>query len=819
MKGLLKLVPRYVQKQSRRAALTALGITLAIALLCATGVVGASIRQTMVDQALDLTGDYHAILSDLDAAQVVSLGDVEGIDAAGSSLPLGAHYLDNLFITVEGFDAAARDLFGLDLAAGRFPENEGEIALEGWVLDALGLGRELGQVLSLPLNHSYVDAAGAYQEIGFEARFTLVGILHDIPAARLTGASLGLVAQDTIHSLLPAEHVRYHAFVRAARAGKVHETMAGVQRALGLGDKQISYNDHLLGALGEGASGNWPILLLGAVVVAATVATIYNAFQISVLERLQQFGLLRAVGATSGQLRLLVVAEAALLLTVAIPLGLLTGVGAAALLTQSLGMLDAMVARLVVPPAVLGAAAGLGLLATLVSALLPARVAGRVPPLEAMAHHRTVLDGRVRHRGAAWGRILGITGRLAYQNVWRNRKRSLVTIFSLGIGVVLFGVFTTWASSADASSIVAGLLFGDYALKAHTPERGVGFSPEVARAAAAIPGVDRVYALQTDYGNRLLLPASGVSADLLGAGDTVVDGDTASLSITLLGYGPDELDLARPYLETGEIDPAALASTPSALVVDPSGSTGLQVGDTVTIRHTIWSETGLETEDTTYTVAGILRDVPLAPPFRATGPTVVLERAQYAACAGTDLFKQIDVLLAPGADEDAVEAQLSALADTIPQGDVMSLRQETARLEAEKRQMMWLVYGLVAVVTVIGVVNIVNTITSNLILRTREFGMLRAVGITGRQLRRMTRLEGLFYGLLSAAWSLPAGGILAYLFFLAARSEMTYLDWSLPWAMALPAALVCVTVGVAATLPPMRRISRIEVVDALRSIV
>jgi len=99
MKGLLKLVPRYLCKQLKRAALTTLGIALAIALLCTTGVVGASIRQTMVDQALGLTGDYHATVSGLDAAQVAGLQTVDGVTQVGSSLPLGAHYLDNLFIT------------------------------------------------------------------------------------------------------------------------------------------------------------------------------------------------------------------------------------------------------------------------------------------------------------------------------------------------------------------------------------------------------------------------------------------------------------------------------------------------------------------------------------------------------------------------------------------------------------------------------------------------------------------------------------------------------------------------------------------------
>ncbi len=819
MKLLTTLLPRYLRKQSKRAALTALGIALAVALLTAVGIVGASLRQTLIDQAIELTGEYHGAFTSLTGEQVAQLRADPRFDAVGVAAGLGAHHMDSNFITIEAFDATAREIYDLNLVRGRYPESAHEIVLEAWMLDYLDLPAEPGQRLHLTFSHSYRDPDGELHFYAGEGDFVLVGVLESITAAKVTGASLGLVSFETVEALLPPEYLRYHAFVHLAGDRGARETLLQVQAELGLGEKQISLNDQLLSALGEGQSVNWPVLLLGAVVVVATISTIYNAFHISVLERLQQFGMLRALGATAGQLRVLVLGEALILAAVALPAGLLAGVGGAALLVDGLSLLRELMGRLVIPPAAILAAGGLGLGATLASALLPAIVAGRIPPLEAIAHHRRVLKGRPGKRAGLIQSWLGVTGRMAYQNLWRNARRSLVTIFSLGIGVVLFIVFSAYAAGADATAIVDGMLIGDYALSMQTPERGQGYAPAIAGALEAIAGVEQVYGLQSDFGNRMLLEGDETAERLLTLADTEREGDRAIVSTTLLGYGDDELALTAPYLLAGEIDPGAMAESPALLLVDPHGESGLQVGDPLTVRHYYRGEEGVTYRERTFTVAGILRDAPLMPSFRAGGPTTILHPAQFAAFVESDVYKRFDVILGPKADVAAVEGQLEALAESAGRGDLISYTEEVAELEEQKRQMMWLVYGLVAVVTVIGTVNIVNTITTNLILRTREFGMLRAVGVTRRQLRRMTQLEGLFYGLFSAAWGGTVGGILAYLLFLATRSEMTYLAWSLPWPAMVLATGGCVLVGVAATLLPVRRIARLEVVEALRTVV
>jgi putative ABC transport system permease protein len=812
MKTIFLLVTRYLRQQGKRSALTVLGILLAVALLTAVGVMAASMRQTMLDQTIAQTAHYHTMVSGVTPAQAAAWAESPEVAAAGLASALGIHHLDNVFISIESYDAATREIFGLQLANGRFPQAPGEIALEAWIFDYLEMPRQTGQTIQLPFQQSYRDPQGVLQSYQGTAEFTVVGVLQNT-GGKVAGASLGLVSLETVTQLLPPDAVEYRGFVRIAPGYAPRDTISALAARAGLATEQLRHNEPLLRALEEGNALNWPVVLLGLIVVVATVATIYNAFHIAVLERMRQFGLLRALGATRRQIHLLVVGEGLLLASFAVPAGLLLGVAAAAGLAQLIAMVDVLVAQLVIPGAVLLGAGGLGLVATLVSASLPALLAGRISPLQAINGRRRVLPGANPSKRTRLTRHLGITARMAYQNLWRNRRRSLVTVFSLGLGVILFLSFTAWAASTDEATIARGMLNGDYALLAQGGQRDAGFSPEAAQAAAEIEGVTSVQHLQADYGVALLLSTSTLDPEIrdMFPPDPALAADMRWLPSLFLGYGEPELAAAAPYLRDGGID--------GALVYDFHQSGALQVGDEIVARKTFHEDGEAIRREQTFTITGIVDDLPLKPAaYPVGGPVIVLPQARYRAFTADLGYKRLDVTLSDDADAAAVAEQLQALADSAPQGTLLSFAEETAKLEAQKQELMMMAYALVSIITIIAAVNIVNTITTNLILRTREFGMLRAVGITGRQLRRMTWLEGAFYGLLSAAWSIPLGLGLAYLLYLLLRREMTYLQWSAPWTAVLLAGLACVLIGVAATILPMRRLSRLEVVAALRTI-
>lgn len=124
-------------------------------------------------------------------------------------------------------------------------------------------------------------------------------------------------------------------------------------------------------------------------------------------------------------------------------------------------------------------------------------------------------------------------------------------------------------------------------------------------------------------------------------------------------------------------------------------------------------------------------------------------------------------------------------------------------------------YGFIGVIALIGCLNIVNTISANLILRTKEFAMLRAVGMTRGAIKKMIMLEGIFYGLLAAFYGGIAGTLLYYgLFRILSNIEM--IEWAIPWKNTLISASGALAAALISSLLPMRRISSGVIVEDIR---
>ena len=203
---------------------------------------------------------------------------------------------------------------------------------------------------------------------------------------------------------------------------------------------------------GDNSSGAMSLyIVIGiiiGIVVISTVAVIYNAFQISVVERIKQFGLLRAVGGTPKQIKKLVLREATVLAAIGVPLGLLCGVIAIygiGYLIKLMGGESIMPIKLSVSPRILGFSGVLGLISIYLSALSPALNAGRISPLTAISGRNSISKEKIKRRKSfIVQKLFGFEGALAAKNIKRNRKRYRITVFSIIISVMLFITFKSF---------------------------------------------------------------------------------------------------------------------------------------------------------------------------------------------------------------------------------------------------------------------------------------------------------------------------------------------------------------------------------------
>ncbi|NJP35076.1 ABC transporter permease [Micromonospora thermarum] len=577
-------------------------------------------------------------------------------------------------------------------------------------------------------------------------------------------------------------------------------------------------------------------ILLGFAAVALLVGTflILNTFSIIVAQRTRELALMRAIGAGRRQIIGSVVLEAVAVGLIASVLGLAAGIGVGALLAYLFGNLAGglTLAGIGVPAAAVIGAFGVGLVITVVAALLPALRASRIPPIAAMQDVATpdrpltkvtVAGSAVTAIGAALlflglgghagdntlATILGgvlfafigvtlltplisrpvvsllgalfswsVPGKLGRLNSGRNPRRTAITAAALMVGIALVTGVTVILDSAKGSigklaqdTINAELVIAG----AQSGPRPPSFDPSVLEKIKAIPGVTLV---DGTYGDMAQVGSErtwvGASSDVAALGP-IFEAKATAGDISRLG--PDQM----------------LVSS------DVAKSRNLTVGSTVPVQLA-------RGEPKTYTVSGIYESAefldPVTLPVEATReftvPQPIMGFIQLSpGTASTDVLPQVEALLADSpevsvADRDAF------------------IEQQTGQLDG----LLTMIQILLALAIVIAVLGIVNTLALSVLERTRELGLLRAIGLRRAQTMRMITVEAVVISVFGALLGIAVGIGLGAAVVEALRDE-GITDLVLPWAdMGVMLALGAV-VGVVAAVLPAIRAARIDVLGAI----
>nr|MCW2728581.1 transporter permease [Aeromicrobium sp.] len=709
----------------------------------------------------------------------------------------------------------------VSIASGRPPEKTGEVALDRRSADLAGytLGDTVAMVTagSTPtlsaLLVGYADFAG-----GGLAGATLV--LFDTTTAQ----DLFLAGQDGFSSvgLTAAPGVSEEQLVRSVTPllPADLEAVTGTQ----LADEIRTVVDTVLGFL------NAFLLIFAGIALVVGSFLIINTFAILVAQRSRELALIRALGASRPQVLRSVLTEAAVVGLVGATLGLLLGVGLAALLRTVFATfgLDLTGTSLVFSARTVLASYLVGILVTMFAAYLPARRAARVPPVAAMREDPSSTEGSLRGRliaggglavvgvvlmatgllgdgtdaavlagagvfailmavaalspalavpvltavGWIYSRTFGEVGRLATQNSLRNLRRTAATASALMIGLALVTTISILGSSVSSSIDVA---IDDQFTSDFLVSNAIGqsFSPTIAEDLAAVEGVGDIAATQrTSF---------------------TVDGS----SVTATATDAAALDRVLPiHFVSGS---AASTDGQIALSEDTARSLDARPGDVLVLRFAAGdvpsTVTGVYT--TTYLVAGAI--VPFS--------TVAAGQVQRA-----DSTVFIDA--APDVDKRQLGERLDAATLDVPTVTVQNKDDYSASQRGQIDQLLYLIYALLGLAIIIAVLGIVNTLALSIIERTREVGLLRAVGLSRRQLRRMVRLEAIAIALLGAVLGISAG-LLFGAVLQRALVDQGITDLTVPWARIVLFVLIAAIVGVLAAVLPARRAARLNVLQAI----
>ncbi|MCR1782909.1 FtsX-like permease family protein [Nocardioides carbamazepini] len=553
---------------------------------------------------------------------------------------------------------------------------------------------------------------------------------------------------------------------------------------------------------------------------------IVNTFSILVAQRTRELALLRALGSSRSQVTRSVLVEAFVLSlvssTLAIGLGLLLARGLAAMF-RSFGLDIAGRALDLTGDTVLTSYA-VGIVVTMVAAYLPARRAGRVPPVAAMradttpersSLRRRVIVGSavlaigagfaaygVRDSDALWigvGAVLwiltvaalspvigkpvlaacrtlfaalfGAAGRLAGENALRDPRRTGATASALMIGLALVSTIGVLAASLNASvdDVVDDQFTADLLVQSPT---FLPFSTEIGDRIATIDGVgvmtrQQFTSARYDDGSVFVAGVDDRFAD-------VFDLDAV--------HGADRVS------EDGAV-----------VTTDFAAEHDMAVGDAVDLSFPGAQRLRAE-------IVGVVEQSEVTSEI-----TVPLDDLAAAGVLRQDT--SIGILLAPGADPRTVHDRVDEAATPAPIVGVYDKTEFADEIRGQVNQLLYIIYGLLALAIVIAVIGIVNTLGLSVIERTREIGLLRAVGMSRAKVRRMVTLESVTIAVLGAVLGMALGLLVGTLLQRALAEDLTSLG--LPIAQLVAFLVVAIVVGVLAAVIPAIRAARLDVLDAI----
>lgn len=859
------LTLRYLKENKKRTIVTIIGIILSTSLICGIGNIFESFMDYQIRETINRKGAFHATFHDIKKEDVDKITKSSGISKSSISDNLGYSKLSNEkknLVQVKAFDKEGFEGYQIKLKEGRFPTNSNEIVLSERAMPLID--KKVGDSINLNIGKR-VDKNQKEIEIpivhdnetivdGKSKNFKIVGVMNKLDDDLDNDVVSGITYLD-IKEKTKGDKV--NVAICANEPSEIYEIAPAISKNLGLkvasnddsddmiynndngvAYENLSFNEHLLRLKGASAyaninrSINAAMFVVTTLVVVCTVATIYNAFSISINDRKKQFGILNSIGATKSQIMKIVFIEAIVVSVIGIPLGLITGTFAIDLIFKlikymfSSSVIAQLNLRVVYNPYVIILSALIVLLTILVSAILPALNAAKTPPLEAIKNSSSLKLGKVKDSKLV--RLLFKTeGVLAYKNLRRNKKKFRITLFSLIISVVIFISFSGFVElfiKANEASV------GQVNYDVRLWKGGILEGDKIIDDLNKVNGIKKI-SVRNDYGVAFDVKESNINKDYKDLidktfskseknGETVYDFNYEQNTFKFT----DDKDIDNLKLINGSFDKETAIKENGIILRNKSSYsepgkkydvslTNYKVGDTINAYKFSRDENGNQ------------KNEPIKLKVLATTDDL-LPGNKMSTYMGIDFITYNEVGSKLGYDINSGNIYINSDKSKDTRDALKKIGEKYGynvhdevdnALEMEQSiiAIKIFVYGFVLVISLVSITNIVNTISTNINLRKREFAIIKSIGVTPQGFNKMIYLESLLYGVLALVYGVPIG-LLIDVIMNKIMGNVVQLGMILPWNAVLVSIVGVFVITFIASYIPMRKINKENIIENIR---
>lgn len=802
MNVLNKLTLKSLQMNKKRTIVTIIGIILATSLLTAVITMVVSFRATMIEYEKEDAGNYHYVFEDVPYEDLKYFKNNTNIEDIYCTEDIGYTYLEGNnndykpYLHLLAFNEKALINSSVKLVEGRMPQNENEIVISEHIKDIAEVEYNIGDTLSLDVSKR-TDLSGEYEldqsnayvegeeklESMYTKEYKVVGIIerpnYDIENPASPGYTIVTYLNDNnatqnlnIYVLLSEYGLKNQEEFVSQITGIDKNILTKLENNEQLDEKELeeynnikysySKNEGLLRYENFEVSDSTmsTVLSLAVVVIVIIIVTsifcIRNSFAISITEKMRQYGMLASVGATPKQIKKNVLYEAMILALIAIPIGILCGLFADFILLKVIGTLlaDALnnlkfifsISWLSLVFVIL-----LAIITIYLSAISSARRASKISPIEAIRGNNDIKINPKKIRSSKIvEKLFGIGGKIADKNLKRNKKKYRTTVISI---VVSVSIFIAMSSFIDYAMNASSVYYNNTSYNLYVRDGVEDSYKEIAK----FSGVEEysIVRLSNFY----------VDTNTIKGNEDFRTGDKSSqIPISIIALGDEEYrryvkELGLNYNDAK--DKAILIDDYTQYVVDEENKGKYimkrvytyEKGDTILGS---FEDEGVKDTYLEIAAIGTTRPMGLENITSSYGYLVISDDFYNKNVKDTyaqELYIKCD-------DSNKLEGQIRQEYDDLI---VYNLDEQMQQEQSVYLVIQIFLYGFITVISLIGITNIFNTITTNMNLRSREFAMLKSIGMTNKEFNKMIRLESILYGLKSLLMGIPIGIILSYL--------------------------------------------------------
>ena len=802
MSILNKFTVKNLKLNKKRTIVTIIGIMLSTALICGVAGLVSSFKASLINWIKVQDGNYHVAFHDIPVEKLKYVSENQKVKDYYLVGDVGWANLEDStndykpYVHILEYDNKALKNLGVNLTEGRLPENSNEIVISEHIITNGRVVLKVGDEITLDvgkrvssdgeeLNENnpllngntlivYDDETDLEEkktekveetehiENTTKKTYKIVGIMQRL--SREDFSSPGYIVITHMDKI--PEKIDISVLYKNPK--EYEEIAKDICKTFGIMSlNEIDINTELLRFEGVMSESMMTVLytiagVIIAIIVISSVFVIRNSFSISVAEKNRQYGMLASIGATSKQIKRNVIFEGMIIGLIAIPLGIILGIVAIMILLQVVNyllvdMLNNLSFIYSINPLAIVVSIVISLITIYLSCLIPAIRASKISPIESIRGNKDIKTKAKKLRTSRLTKkIFGIGGVIASKNLKRSKKKYRTTVISL---VVSIFIFISLSSILNLGTKVTGLYYKDFKFNMYVSYG----TEEIYEELVKQDNVDNyAYYYQTSLDFEGMKYASEFGKDQLNAyGDNMIslvayNNEYFKNYIKELGLNPedyktvallqddeirynddgsktiDRLYKIKPNdkIEVGRVD-KTYNITISKCTADDSKPMGQEVtyyhdGVIIVSEDFVKEVFGEDVENSSYMLSNLLINSKHPQELENTLNDLIKVNTKYTGLEVTNYDTYID----------------------------------------QQRRMVLVVkiflYGFISVITLIGVTNIFNTITTNMILRSKEFAMLKSIGMSKKEFNKMIRLESIMYGAKSLLIGIPLGILGSY---------------------------------------------------------